>query len=132
MEAAQARVAEVLQRANLKEAGTTLAGLALFEPNDLIVFHVGDSRVLRISGGYARALTVDHTPVGNDVASGRMTEGQALEDKAGSAKFYKRAFFFYRADRQKEDAVCFEELYFSRIGEDQTEKKNSLREIDLE
>jgi len=56
------------------QAGTTVAGVALMPPDLLAVFHIGDSRVLRAAAGYVRPLTVDHTPIGADVASGRLTE----------------------------------------------------------
>jgi len=74
----QQRLAETLT-ANpaLHDAGTTLAGIALLPPDALVVFHIGDSRVLRAASGYVRALTVDHSLVGADLASGRLTEAQA-------------------------------------------------------
>lgn len=59
------------------EAGTTLAGVALMPPDALVVFHIGDSRVLRAAAGFVRPLTVDHTPVGADLATGRLTAEQA-------------------------------------------------------
>jgi protein phosphatase len=59
------------------DAGTTLAGLALMPPDYMVVFHAGDSRVLRGCAGYVRALTIDHTPVGADVDAGLMSEEQA-------------------------------------------------------
>ncbi len=62
-----------------QEAGTTLAGVVLMPPDALVVFHAGDSRVLRASSRFVRSLTVDHTLVGADLASGRITE-QALLD----------------------------------------------------
>jgi len=69
----------VLRRTpEFKDAGTTLAGIALLPPDLVAVFHVGDSRVLRASAGYARALTVDHTAVGADLAGGNITEEQAI------------------------------------------------------
>ncbi len=74
----QAAVAARLAREpELAEAGTTIAGIALLSPDVLVVFHAGDSRVLRASGGFLRALTVDHTPVGDDLATGRITESEA-------------------------------------------------------
>jgi len=56
------------------QAGTTVAGVALMPPDVLAVFHAGDSRVLRAAAGYVRPLTVDHTPFGADLASGRISE----------------------------------------------------------
>ncbi|HEY3377690.1 MAG TPA: PP2C family serine/threonine-protein phosphatase [Armatimonadota bacterium] len=60
------------------DAGTTLAGIALLAPELAAVFHIGDSRVLGVSAGYVRPLTIDHTPVGPDVAAGRLSEAEAL------------------------------------------------------
>lgn len=69
---------DVLGRSpELAEAGTTLAGIALMPGGTMVVFHVGDSRVLRACGGYVSALTVDHTPIGPDIVSGRLTEQEA-------------------------------------------------------
>jgi len=64
---------------DLSEAGTTVAGITLHPPDLMTIFHVGDSRVMRACGGYLRTLTIDHTPVGADVASGRMTVAQAAD-----------------------------------------------------
>ena len=76
----------VLQRSpELREAGTTLAGIALLAPDILAVFHIGDSRVLRASAGYVRPLTVDHTPIGQDIASGRLTEVEAARIPGASS-----------------------------------------------
>lgn len=65
---------------DLSEAGTTLAGIALMPPDLLVVFHVGDSRVLRASAEFVRTLTVDHTVLGEDLASGRITEREASQN----------------------------------------------------
>lgn len=65
------------REAHLARAGSTLAGIALLAPDVLAVFHCGDSRVLRASGGYLRPLTLDHTPVAADIAQGRLSEEQA-------------------------------------------------------
>ncbi|MDQ7793704.1 MAG: serine/threonine-protein phosphatase [bacterium] len=61
----------------LEDAGTTIAGVAMMPPDLLVVFHAGDSRVLLGCGGFVRALTVDHTPLGADLAAGRITEQEA-------------------------------------------------------
>jgi protein phosphatase len=58
------------------QAGTTVAGATLMPPDLLAVFHAGDSRVLRAAAGYVRPLTVDHTPFGADLASGRISEDE--------------------------------------------------------
>lgn len=74
---AKAALNAVLVEKGLEEAGTTLAGLALLPPDIAVIFHCGDSRVLRGSGGYVRSLTVDHTPLADEIASGRLDEAGA-------------------------------------------------------
>jgi len=72
---AQQVLAHVLEQTpEHAQAGTTIAGVALMPPDVMAVFHAGDSRVLRAAAGYVRPLTVDHTPFGADLASGRMSE----------------------------------------------------------
>lgn len=44
----------------LSQAGTTLAGLCLLSNGELLVFHCGDSRVIRFVNGMGYALTRDH------------------------------------------------------------------------
>ena len=76
----QRTLATLLARAPaLHDAGTTLAGVALLPPDLLVVFHAGDSRVLRAAAGYVRPLTIDHTPLGPDIAAGRLTEEEAAQ-----------------------------------------------------
>ena len=78
LEITQRTLSGVLEREPaLAEAGTTLAGVALLPPDVLVVFHAGDSRVLRAAAGYVRPLTVDHSVVGPDLASGRLSEAEA-------------------------------------------------------
>lgn len=79
LEQTQRVLAKTLERSPYyADAGTTLAGLALLSPDCLVIFHAGDSRVMRASGGYVRALTIDHTPFGADVESGRLSEEEAV------------------------------------------------------
>lgn len=67
----------------LSEAGTTLAGLAFAVPNIVVVFHAGDSRILRVRAGYVLRLTQDHSVVGTALDAGRLSEEQALNVKGG-------------------------------------------------
>ena len=78
--ACEAVVNRLNKKRELEEGGTTVAGLALFPPDVAVVFHIGDSRVLRVNGRFLRPLTVDHTLVGADVAAGLMTEEEAMLD----------------------------------------------------
>jgi serine/threonine protein phosphatase PrpC len=73
-----------LHRDGLSSAGTTLAGIVLLPPDVAVVFHCGDSRVLRCSGGYVRALTLDHTPLAAEIAAGRMDESSAATSPLAS------------------------------------------------
>lgn len=71
---------QTLRDRNLREAGTTLAGVALKPPDLLFSFHAGDSRVLCFSETEGlELLTVDHTPVGQALADGTMTEEEAAQ-----------------------------------------------------
>lgn len=58
--------------------GTTVTALLLFDGRCLIA-HVGDSRVYRINGGFSQ-LTDDHSIVGAEVRSGRLTPEAAERD----------------------------------------------------
>jgi serine/threonine protein phosphatase PrpC len=74
--------AKLAADALLAQAGTTLAGVLLMPPDRLAVFHAGDSRVLLFAGGergFLRQLTVDHTPVGEAVHSGALSEADAAQ-----------------------------------------------------
>lgn len=75
---------EKLREENLGDAGTTLAGLLLLPPDIAIKFWCGDSRILRASGGYVRALTLDHAPLALDVAQGILTERAAANSPLAS------------------------------------------------
>jgi len=78
--ACDAVVSRLQKKRELEEGGTTVAGMALFAPDIAIVFHIGDSRVLRVSGRFLRPLTIDHTLAGADVAAGEMSEAEAMID----------------------------------------------------
>lgn len=75
---------ETLRAENLDEAGTTLAGLLLLPPDIAVKFWCGDSRIMRASGGYVRALSVDHSPLARDVAQGITSEAAAANSPLAS------------------------------------------------
>jgi len=52
--------------------------LALVDNGDLVIGHVGDSRLYLIWNGGIRKLTSDHSPVGEGEDSGELTEEQAM------------------------------------------------------
>jgi PPM family protein phosphatase len=92
------RAVQDVQRSDseLSSAGTTLAGLVLLAPRVLVVFHIGDSRVARYAGGMLRSLTVDHTPMGADVASGTLSEEQVV--RSGTSNLLTRSLGSDTAD----------------------------------
>lgn len=69
---------KTLKKAGKRKAGTTIAGLVLQPPSQLIVFHIGDSRALLYRDKALCRLTVDHTPIGEPLARGKITLDQAL------------------------------------------------------
>ncbi len=61
---------------SLQDAGTTLAGIVIMGGGGLVVFNVGDSRVVWANGTNARQLTVDHTLTVSPSPVGHRTDGQ--------------------------------------------------------
>lgn len=60
-------------------SSTTLSGFALLEGEVLVVFHIGNCRVLRHTGGYLRPLTEDHAEFRN-VYRGRIEQATVVEE----------------------------------------------------
>jgi len=52
--------------------------LAIIEDGEMVIGHVGDSRLYLIWNGGIRKLTSDHSPVGEGEDSGALTEAQAM------------------------------------------------------
>src|ERR1700722_492339 len=52
--------------------------LAVVDQNDLVIGHVGDSRLYLIWNGAIRKLTSDHSPVGEGEDAGVLSEEQAM------------------------------------------------------
>lgn len=52
--------------------------LALVDADELVIGHVGDSRLYLIWNGAIRKLTPDHSPVGEDEDAGALTEEEAM------------------------------------------------------
>lgn len=63
-----------------KGMGTTLTGL-LVVGSYAVMAHVGDSRIYRLRGDHAHALTEDHTLVARQVAAGVITSEEAKTSK---------------------------------------------------
>ena len=110
---------QVIKHEKKRKAGTTLAGIALYKPSELVVFHIGDSRVLRMRDGQLMGLTIDHTPVGEPLAFGKITLEQALQRKDAfhltrslglmcDTRVEMRAMDFRKGDRfvMMTDGVC--------------------------
>ncbi len=66
------------ERPSYRGMGTTLA-LVQFRDNNVMVGHVGDSRVYRLRGGSLQALTADHSLLVELVRDGLMSETEARE-----------------------------------------------------
>ena len=52
--------------------------LAVVDSDEMVIGHVGDSRLYLIWNGSIRKLTSDHSPVGEDEDAGELTEEQAM------------------------------------------------------
>ncbi|MBS5881460.1 MAG: serine/threonine-protein phosphatase [Lachnoanaerobaculum sp.] len=59
--------------------GTTVTAFLLAE-NRFFVWHVGDSRLYKISSSKIFKLTDDHTVIAKEIAEGRLTEKEAKKD----------------------------------------------------
>lgn len=59
--------------------GTTVTAFLLVE-NRFFVWHVGDSRLYKISSSKIYKLTDDHTVIAKEIAEGRLTEKEAKKD----------------------------------------------------
>ena len=69
--------ATVADHPELEGMGTTFSGV-LFYGNQVIIAHIGDSRVYRSSAGEVTQITKDHTFVQKLVDMGRITPAEAL------------------------------------------------------
>ena len=59
-----------------KKCGTTISCVVLADKGYL--WHVGDSRIIRVQNGTVKNLTTDHTLVNKMIERGRITEKQAI------------------------------------------------------
>jgi protein phosphatase len=66
------------QNAEIKHMGTTL-DICLFFQNNVLISHIGDSRVYRIRNDYMRKLTKDHSYVQQLVDDGSITDEEAAK-----------------------------------------------------
>lgn len=73
------KIAEYGQKINV-QLGTTLTAMLVISNKQIIIGHVGDSRVYKINDNSVTVLTEDQTVVANEIKQGRMTPEQAAVD----------------------------------------------------
>ena len=76
--AANNRIFEMASTAEDLHGMACVLTLAVVEDDELVIGHVGDSRLYLIWNGSIRKLTPDHSPVGESEDSGELTEEQAM------------------------------------------------------
>lgn len=72
------RIYELAREAPELHGMACVLTLAVLENQDLVIGHVGDSRLYLIWNGSIRKLTSDHSPVGEGEDTGELTEQQAM------------------------------------------------------
>jgi len=76
--AANNRIYKMSQDAEDLRGMACVLTLAVVEGSELVIGHVGDSRMYLIWNGTIRKLTADHSPVGEGEDSGELTEEEAM------------------------------------------------------
>ena len=76
--AANNRIYEMARDAEDLHGMACVLTLAMVDGNDVVIGHVGDSRLYLIWNGAIRKLTSDHSPVGEGEDSGELSEEQAM------------------------------------------------------
>jgi serine/threonine protein phosphatase PrpC len=76
--AANNRIFELSQQDGSFRGMACVLTLALVEDGEIVVGHVGDSRLYLIWNGAIRKLTSDHSPVGEGEDAGELTEEEAM------------------------------------------------------
>ena len=75
---------EIYRRASLKPEWKGMAcvlTVAVVSNGDVVVGHVGDTRLYKLRGGRIDKLTRDHSPVGEREDAGELTEGEAMRHR---------------------------------------------------
>jgi serine/threonine protein phosphatase PrpC len=76
--AANNRIYEIARDAEDLRGMACVLTLAVVEASEVVIGHVGDSRLYLIWNGAIRKLTPDHSPVGEGEDAGELTEEQAM------------------------------------------------------
>jgi serine/threonine protein phosphatase PrpC len=76
--AANNRIYAIARDSNELRGMACVLTLAVVDSGEVVIGHVGDSRLYLIWNGAIRKLTSDHSPVGEDEDAGELTEEQAM------------------------------------------------------
>ncbi|MGO4879486.1 MAG: PP2C family protein-serine/threonine phosphatase [Bryobacteraceae bacterium] len=77
--AANNRIYEIAQQSGDLHGMACVLTLAMVDASEVLIGHVGDSRLYLIWNGSIRKLTSDHSPVGEEEDAGHLTEDQARQ-----------------------------------------------------
>ena len=76
--AANNRIYAIAQESDERRGMACVLTLAVVDAGEMVIGHVGDSRLYLIWNGAIRKLTPDHSPVGEGEDAGELTEEQAM------------------------------------------------------
>lgn len=93
--------------------GTTLTAILIIDSKDLLIFHIGDSRVYEI-GDEIIQLSEDQTLVAREIKRGKLTEEEAKYDKRrsillqciGGSKYIKPEIIVNKPEKNKVYLLC--------------------------
>src|ERR1039458_7873164 len=72
------RIYELAQAEDARRGMACVLTLTVVEEGEIVIGHVGDSRLYLLWNGAIRKLTADHSPVGEDEDAGALTEEEAM------------------------------------------------------
>jgi serine/threonine protein phosphatase PrpC len=72
------RIYELAQAEDARRGMACVLTLTVVEEGEIVIGHVGDSRLYLLWNGAIRKLTSDHSPVGEEEDSGALTETEAM------------------------------------------------------
>ncbi|WP_428909695.1 PP2C family protein-serine/threonine phosphatase [Niallia sp. Krafla_26] len=106
------RIAQYGRNKNI-QLGTTWTAVLIIEDHSMLIGHVGDTRVYRISNGL-EVLTEDQTVVAREIKRGRLTREQAERDPRrnvllqciGASKIVEPDFITERPERGEVIMLC--------------------------
>lgn len=96
------------------QLGSTITAMLIFEDNNYIIAHVGDSRVYRITDESVEALTEDQTVVAKEVRQGKLTPEQVESDPrrnvllqcVGASRIVEPEFYYGSVDSDECYMLC--------------------------